>query len=97
MGACSIQYVIAHKACPGRELYAVTEYTRVFTRLPEPVREAIIARWGAAEDDPFVEGQAFRLAAFRLGKVVIGLQPARGYNSDPVASYHDPGLVPTHG
>src|SRR3546814_10340424 len=37
------------------------------------------------------------LAAFRLGKVVIGLQPARGYNIDPVASYHDPALVPPHG
>src|SRR3546814_6671714 len=45
-------------------------YTTLF-RSPEPVREAIIARWGAPEDDPFVEGQAFRLAAFRLGKVVI--------------------------
>src|SRR3546814_20599730 len=37
------------------------------------------------------------LAAFRLGKVVLGLQPARGYNIDPVASYHDPALVPPHG
>src|SRR3546814_6750319 len=71
-------------------------YTTLF-RSPEPVREAIIARWGAPEDDPFVEGQAFRLAAFRLGKVVIGLQPARGYNIDPVASYHETALVPTHG
>src|SRR3546814_2356983 len=70
------------KARPGGELYAVTAYKRFFSRLPEPVREAIIARWGAPEDDPFVEGQAFRLAAFRLGKVVIGLQPARGYRSE---------------
>src|SRR3546814_10553040 len=85
------------KARPGGEVYAVTAYKRFFSRLPEPVREAIIARWGAPEDDPFVEGQAFRLAAFRLGKVVIGLQPARGYNIDPVASYHDPALVPPHG
>src|SRR3546814_10537911 len=46
------------KARPGGELYAVTAYKRFFSRLPEPVREAIIARWGAPEDDPFVEGQA---------------------------------------
>src|SRR3546814_9950499 len=41
------------KARPGGELYAVTAYKRFFSRLPEPVREAIIARWGAPEDDPF--------------------------------------------
>jgi cobaltochelatase CobN len=29
--------------------------------------------------------------------VTVGVQPARGYNIDPVASYHDPGLVPPHG
>ncbi|HEY9550022.1 MAG TPA: cobaltochelatase subunit CobN, partial [Kiloniellaceae bacterium] len=82
---------------PGGELYALAAYRRFFAGLPQAVRDAVIARWGAPEADPFVEGEAFRLAAFRLGKVVIGLQPARGYHIDPVASYHDPALVPPHG
>ncbi|MDX1425555.1 MAG: cobaltochelatase subunit CobN, partial [Kiloniellales bacterium] len=43
------------------------------------------------------EDRAFVLSAFRLGNVVVGLQPARGYNIDPQASYHDPDLVPPHG
>ena len=81
----------------GGELYAVKAYRRFFSQLPDPVRQAILARWGEPESDPFVEADSFRLAAFRLGKVVIGLQPARGYNIDPVASYHDPALVPPHG
>ena len=84
-------------ARPGGELYAVKAYRRFFSQLPEAVRQAVVARWGEPESDPFVEGDAFRLAAFKLGKVVIGLQPARGYNIDPVASYHDPALVPPHG
>jgi cobaltochelatase CobN len=29
--------------------------------------------------------------------VVIGIQPARGYNIDPKGTYHDPELVPPHG
>ncbi|MGF1628824.1 MAG: cobaltochelatase subunit CobN [Kiloniellaceae bacterium] len=82
---------------PGGELFPVKAYRRFFSQLPEAVRQAVLARWGEPEADPFVEGDAFRLAAFKLGKVVIGLQPARGYNIDPVASYHDPALVPPHG
>ena len=61
------------------------------------MREAVTARWGAPENDPFVEDGAFVISAFRLGNIVIGLQPARGYNIDPQASYHDPDLVPPHG
>jgi len=81
----------------GGERYAVAAYERFFTTLPQAVRDAVTKRWGDPEEDPFVADAAFRLAAFRLGKVVIGLQPARGYNIDPVASYHDPALVPPHG
>ena len=84
-------------ARPGGERYAVKAYKRFFATLPQAVQDAVTERWGAPESDPFVEGDSFRLAAFRLGKVVIGLQPARGYNIDPVASYHDPALVPPHG
>ena len=71
--------------------------SRFFASLPESVRQQVTERWGAPEDDPFVLDGAFVLSAFRLGNVVIGLQPARGYNIDPVQSYHDPALVPPHG
>ena len=39
---------------------------------------------------------AFVLPVHRFGNVAIGIQPARGYNIDPKASYHDPDLVPPH-
>ena len=42
-------------------------------------------------------GGAFAVPALRFGNVVVGLQPARGYNIDPAATYHDPALVPPHG
>ena len=51
--------------------------------------------------DPFsmesAGGGAFAVPALRFGNVVVGLQPARGYNIDPAATYHDPALVPPHG
>ena len=69
--------------------------------MPAALRDKVSARWGAAEDDPFfragaLDCGAFHLPLVRYGNVVIGVQPARGYNIDPRASYHDPALPPPH-
>ncbi|MEM6905917.1 MAG: cobaltochelatase subunit CobN, partial [Pseudomonadota bacterium] len=64
--------------------------------LPEPVRDAIEARWGAAEDDPFFGPDGFALSMLRFENLVVGVQPARGYNLDPAETYHSPDLVPPH-
>ncbi len=71
-------------------------YEEYFQRLPEKVRREVETRWGKAEGDPHVLGSAFRLALHRFGNAVVGIQPARGYNIDPKATYHDPDLVPPH-
>jgi cobaltochelatase CobN len=76
---------------------SLREYQAAFTRLAQSVQHQVQARWGAAEADPFVQDGAFVLPAHRFGSVVIGIQPARGYNIDPKATYHDPDLVPPHG
>ena len=80
----------------GEEALSVAAYREAFDALPETARAAVAERWGAPEDDPFVRDGAFRLAAHRFGHVVIAVQPARGYNIDPKASYHDPALPPPH-
>ncbi|MEZ5833795.1 MAG: cobaltochelatase subunit CobN, partial [Dongiaceae bacterium] len=56
----------------------------------------IAQRWGAPEQDPHYVDGAFQLPLMKLGNVFVGVQPARGYNIDPVKSYHDPDLVPPH-
>jgi cobaltochelatase CobN len=83
----------------GREVRVrlpLADSLRFFERLPEVVRTTIERRWGAPGDDPHVAGGAFELALLPLGHVVVGIQPARGYNVDPSASYHDPDLPPPH-
>lgn len=81
-----------------REISLSLEDYRVrFARLPESVREAVVARWGEPNDDPFFGDGAFQLPAHRFGHVVVAVQPARGYNIDPKSTYHDPALVPPHG
>ena len=72
-------------------------YRDAFDRLPQNVRREVTSRWGEPEDDPFVKEGGFQLAVQMYGNVVVGIQPARGYNIDPKETYHDPDLVPPHG
>ncbi|MCE7797205.1 cobaltochelatase subunit CobN [Sphingobium sufflavum] len=71
-------------------------YRAAFAALPASVRDAITARWGEPDADPFVRDGTFRLAIHRFGGVALAVQPARGYNIDPKSSYHDPALPPPH-
>jgi cobaltochelatase CobN len=72
-------------------------YADFFGTLPEAVRDQVTERWGAPGKDPFVADGAFQLSVLTFGNVAVGVQPARGYNIDPKATYHDPDLVPPHG
>ncbi len=74
-----------------------SEYLLWFNRLSLPVQNLIQERWGPPEADPFFCDGAFRLPVLSFGNIVCGIQPARGYNIDPKATYHDPALVPPHG
>ncbi len=79
-----------------------SDYELFFGSMPQAVQDAVMERWGPPERDPFfrpgeLDCGNFAIPAFRLGKIVLGLQPARGYNIDPQSSYHDPALVPPHG
>ena len=76
--------------------FAVGRYKQLLTALPPKLRDEVTARWGAPEADPFVRGDSFHLPAVTFGNVAILLQPARGYDRDESASYHDPDLVPPH-
>lgn len=74
----------------------LSRYAELFAALPTETREAVTARWGDPATDPFIREDAFHLPAHRFGNIVLLLQPARGYQLDDTASYHDPALVPPH-
>ncbi|ATE59274.1 cobaltochelatase subunit CobN [Thauera sinica] len=81
---------------PARQSLALADYLAFFARLPAASREAIVARWGEPHADPMLRQGRFMLAGLRCGQIFVGIQPARGYQLDPLASYHDPDLVPPH-
>jgi len=80
----------------GGVAWPLAHYKAAFATLPDNVRRAIEARWGKVEQDPYVADGQFRLGLHRFGNIVIGVQPARGYNIEPKSTYHDPDLVPPH-
>jgi cobaltochelatase CobN len=86
---------------PAEESLSFADYSVFFSTLPAAVQRAVEARWGAAERDPFyrpgrVDCGSFAIPGFRAGNLAVLIQPARGYNLDPQATYHDPALVPPH-
>ena len=81
---------------PGTIFLSLDTYMQAFAGVPQVARERMVARWGEPECDPFVRDGAFRLPVHRFGKLVVAVQPARGYNIDPKESYHDPALPPPH-
>jgi cobaltochelatase CobN len=76
--------------------WSMSDYQTAFATLPASVQRAVEGRWGRAEQDPHVADGQFRLGLHRFGNVVVGVQPARGYNIEPKSTYHDPDLVPPH-
>ena len=56
----------------------------------------MLERWGEPRQDPKCRSERLMIAGIRLGETFVGIQPARGYNLDLAANYHDPDLVPPH-
>ncbi|MCR9135418.1 MAG: cobaltochelatase subunit CobN [Alphaproteobacteria bacterium] len=85
-----------------RESIDLQEYLDFFALLPDQIRAEVGERWGDPSSDPFFVSRlgpsgGFALPLTRFGSVIVGIQPARGYNIDPKESYHSPDLVPPHG
>jgi cobaltochelatase CobN len=90
------------QAQPGEGVrLGMADYRSAFDALPDSARAAMLGRWGDPAADPFFEagddGGGFQLAVKVFGNAAVGIQPTRGYNIDPKATYHDPALPPPHG
>jgi cobaltochelatase CobN len=79
--------------------FSLDDYRHDLANLDAAARARVTDRWGAPEGDPFfrADEKSFALPVLALGNVAVAIQPARGYNIDPVSSYHDPDLPPPHG
>jgi cobaltochelatase CobN len=76
-------------------------YQQWYVTLPEAARSTLERHWGLPQADPSLEADpagdpCFPIRGLRLGHVAVLIQPARGYDRDPAATFHSPDLPPTH-
>ena len=83
-----------HLAC--WQSLSLTDYKAAFATLPQVSQQAITDRWGLPENDIKCRDGRLMISGIRLGETFVGIQPARGFNIDLLANYHDPDLVPPH-
>ncbi len=83
-----------HLAC--WQSLSLSDYKKAFADLPLVSQQAITERWGKPEDDIKCRDGRLMISGVRLGETFVGIQPARGFNIDLLANYHDPDLVPPH-
>ncbi|QPN68677.1 cobaltochelatase subunit CobN [Synechococcus sp. CBW1006] len=81
---------------PALEHLPLERYLQWYASLPPAGRERLEAVWGPPERDGGLEAAGFPIRGLRFGRVVLLIQPERGYDRDPSLSYHSPDLPPTH-
>ncbi|MEA5441065.1 cobaltochelatase subunit CobN, partial [Cyanobium gracile] len=80
----------------------LSAYQAWYATLPMEGRQRLEAVWGPPDTDAGLEpaaaagGPAFPVRGLRFGRVLLLIQPERGYDRDPSLSYHSPDLPPTH-
>ena len=84
-------------ARPCAQSLALDDYLAFFHSLPAANQQAVIECWGEPQSDPMFRSGRLMVAGLRFGLTFVGIQPARGYQLDAAAVYHDPDLVPPHG
>ena len=62
----------------------------------EPYLEEIEAQWGPAPGKHWTNGRELFVLGKSFGNVFIGVQPAMGYEGDPMRLLFEGGLAPTH-
>ncbi|GLI93811.1 cobaltochelatase subunit CobN [Methylocystis echinoides] len=75
----------------------LAEYARLRAALPADFVASLNETWGAPQDDPAVDGDAFRFSCVISGNLVIALQPDRGARAARYETYHDMQRPPRHG
>lgn len=72
------------------------QYLKWFNELPDDVKEKMEKHWGKPPGKLFNYKGDLLVPGIINGNVFIGLQPPRGYTTDPASIYHSPDLPPPH-
>ncbi|UQZ81540.1 Aerobic cobaltochelatase subunit CobN [Paenibacillus konkukensis] len=74
--------------------YGASGYESRFGSMPRA--DEMEQEWGTPPGDVMVRSGQFLIPGIQVGRVFVGLQPARGVHEHPEKTYHDSSLPPPH-
>ncbi|WP_415639344.1 cobaltochelatase subunit CobN, partial [Paracoccus nototheniae] len=80
----------------GTVAWPLDDYRTALARLPQALRDDLLAAWGTPETDPDCRDGAFHLRVAQRGNLWLALQPERSHPEGREDSYHDLTRVPRH-
>jgi len=72
------------------------DYASWLQTKPAETQDEMRRSWGAPPGRLYNHDGGLAFAGLRFGKVVVCIQPPRGFGEDPAAIYHSPDLAPPH-
>ncbi|MEO0342649.1 MAG: magnesium chelatase subunit H [Pseudomonadota bacterium] len=80
----------------GQQANVITQVSADRIVAEDPYLDEIEAQWGPAPGRAQSDGAGVFILGVDLGQVVIGVQPAFGYEGDPMRLLFEKGFAPTH-
>ena len=74
----------------------LADYLGWWKALPDAAKEPIQARWGEPDSAEDLEPEGFAIHGVAFGRVIVLVQPSRGYDPDQLSDLHSPDLPPPH-
>lgn len=78
------------------EYLPLSKYLNYWRNLEIEPKNIIVNRWGKPSDAIDLDNEGFSINGLRFGKVILLIQPQRGYDSFTDRDIHSPDLPPPH-
>ncbi len=76
--------------------YPLSKYKAWWNKQPKESKEKVGKRWGEPDNACDLDVEGFSIQGISFGKLLILIQPSRGYDPDKVEDIHSPDLPPPH-
>jgi len=74
----------------------LSEYLKYWNYLELDPKNIIVSRWGKPSDAIDLDNKGFSINGIRFGKIILLIQPQRGYDTFTDRDIHSPELPPPH-
>src|SRR5690606_11844785 len=95
-GGHDVEWLTEEQMAAAQARVPLADYRRWFDALPPALADGMREHWGDPPGSLYVDRDEIVLASLRFGNVVLMIQPPRGAGENPVPTYHDPDLPPSH-